>query len=425
MMNYAEVEHFLFNSFADFQKYGQSALIYDLSNIKKLCRALGNPQDRFKSIHVAGTNGKGSTSHMLASVLQEAGYKVGLYTSPHLKRYTERIKINGIEVDQAYIADFVNEHYEVLNADKYSFFEITTAMSFDFFMQQKVDIAVIEVGLGGRLDATNIIYPELSIITNISFDHMAILGDTLEKIAHEKAGIIKRDVPVVVSEYTEESHNVFCYRAIEVDTDIYFASKLYDITYTGNSYRCEDRMSKQCFEVLLGLRGNYQEKNLGGVLCAVKLLKEMGWKIAPEHLMEGLLYVKKNTGFKGRWQILNEKPLVVCDTAHNEAGIKELMLQCKSLNKTLHFLMNFTKEKELSKVLELLLPEANLYFCDVPNPRMRSASEIRRSIIFLGLSSEIYDDVNQAIAHLKETVSPNDAIIVFGSNFLVAEIENL
>jgi dihydrofolate synthase / folylpolyglutamate synthase len=424
-MNYTEAENFLFNSFADFQKYGQSALIYDLSNINRLCKALDNPQSRFRSIHVAGTNGKGSTSHMLASILQEAGYKVGLYTSPHLKKYTERIKINGEDVGEAYVTDFVSENYEVLSSGKYSFFEITTAMAFDYFAKEKVDIAVIEVGLGGRLDATNIIIPELAIITNISFDHVAILGDTLEKIAYEKAGIIKKDVPVVVSEYTEESHNVFCYKAIELDTDIYFASKLFDIKATGTSYICTDRMSKQSFEVFLGLKGNYQEKNLGGVLCTVKILNELGWKIKPKHLLDGLVKVKPNTKLKGRWQVLHEKPLIICDTAHNEAGIKALMLQCEALNRPLHFVMNFTKEKEIGKLISMLPADASLYFCDVNNPRMRTASEIQRSIIFLGLTSQIYTNVNEAIEQLKKTVPENEAIIIFGSNFLISEIDIL
>ncbi|HTF80259.1 MAG TPA: folylpolyglutamate synthase/dihydrofolate synthase family protein [Cytophagales bacterium] len=425
MMQYAEVESFLFNSFADFQKYGQSALIYDLSNIKKLCRALGNPQDGFKSIHVAGTNGKGSSSHMLASVLQESGYKVGLYTSPHLRRYTERIKVNGSEVEEAYVTDFVNEYIELLSSGKFSFFEITTAMAFHYFAKEKVDVAVIEVGLGGRLDATNIINPILCIITNISFDHVAILGDTIEKIANEKAGIIKKDVPIVVSEYTEESHNVFCYRAIEVDTDIYFASKLYDIKNQGATYLCIDKMSKLEFEVILGIRSTFQEKNLCGILCAVKILNQQGWNIKPDHLLEGLAKVRTNTNLKGRWQVLYEKPLVVCDTAHNEAGIKELMHQCQSLNKRLHFIMNFTKEKELSKLIGLLPQEASLHFCNVNNQRMRTASEIQRSIIFLGMPSQVHDNVNVAIATLRSTVPAEDAIIIFGSNFLIAEIENL
>jgi dihydrofolate synthase / folylpolyglutamate synthase len=425
-MTYKEVEEYLFNSFADFQKYGQSALIYDLSNIKKLCDALGNPQDSIKTIHVAGTNGKGSSSHMLASILQEAGYKTGLYTSPHLVSYTERIKINGNPVDEKAITEFVNQNLDTLNNGKFSFFEITTAMAFSFFAKEKVDVAVIEVGLGGRLDATNIIIPELSIITNISFDHVQILGNTIDAIAREKAGIIKANVPVIVSEFTEKTQKIFLEIANDLDSDIFFASKLFDIAPNEDqSYHCIDKISKTEFRVFLDLKGKYQQKNLAGVLTATKVLTDHGWKIKPDHILDGLLNIKKNTQLKGRWQVLNQKPLIICDTAHNEAGITELVSQSLELKKPLHLVLNFTKEKEASKILSLLPETAQLYFVDSQNPRMRTAAELHKSVIFLGINSKTFGNINEAIKSLKESVPEDEAIIIFGSNFIIAEIENL
>lgn len=424
-MNYQEVENFLFNSFADFQKYGQSALIYDLSNISHLCEALGNPQSSFKSIHIAGTNGKGSTSHMMASVLQEAGYKVGLYTSPHLKSYTERIKINGVEINKDFIVEFVSNNFDLLNSGKYSFFEITTVLSFVYFAKQNIDIAVVEVGLGGRLDATNIIVPVLSIITNIALDHTQILGNTINEIAKEKAGIIKHQVPVVINEYTEETHSVFSEKADAEDADIFFASKLFDLKIDENSIIVTDRLLKQSFEIILDLKGQYQLKNVLGVIQSVKVLNNLGFKIKPEYMLEGLSKVKINTNLKGRWQILQNKPLIVCDTAHNEAGLKELISQIVHLDKPTKFIVNFSKEKELSKLVELFPVDAQYFTCEVDNPRMRTAVEIRKAFASIGISAQIFQNVNQAIKEVSTNCREDAIVMILGSNFLIAEIENL
>lgn len=425
MMNYNEVEDFLFNSFADFQKYGQSALIYDLTNILHLCEQLGKPYLNFKSIHIAGTNGKGSSSHMLASILQEAGYKTGLYTSPHLKSYTERIKINGIDIPREYVTQFVNTHFSLLNSGKYSFFEITTALSFAYFSDNKVDVAVVEVGLGGRLDATNVLKPVVSLITNIGYDHVAILGNTLEQIASEKAGIIKADTPVVVSEFQPECFKVFAHKAHELDADISFASKLFDVEDSKGTIEVWDKLSQQKFEVILDLKGSYQLKNLPGVLQVVKILRENHFKISVNQVLEGLMNVKKNTHLKGRWQILNQKPFIVCDTAHNEAGLVEILSQIQSLQMPTTFLVSFTKEKELGKLIDLFPKHATYNTCTVNNARMRSALEVRKAFASVGIVMNMYEHVNAAIADFKNKASENELLVVLGSNFLIAEIDNL
>jgi dihydrofolate synthase/folylpolyglutamate synthase len=315
--DYQKTLTYLYQNLPIFQRVGSSAYKADLTNTLALCAVLGNPHKKFKSIHVAGTNGKGSTSHMLASVLQSAGYKTGLYTSPHLKDFTERIKINGQEITHSHVIDFVNRikpHIEVIQP---SFFEITVAMAFDYYASQQIDVAVIEVGLGGRLDSTNVITPVLSVITNISFDHKDILGDTLEKIASEKAGIIKDEVPVVISQWQPETSKVFIDKTLKHNATLTFASDEFEVTQSDSSFEVTKNGSLYISKLLLPLKGNYQTKNLAGVLKSVEILNQKGFNITAEQLREGLEKTVIQTGLKGRWQQLGTKPLIICDTGHN------------------------------------------------------------------------------------------------------------
>ncbi|MDZ7647465.1 MAG: Mur ligase family protein [Cytophagales bacterium] len=324
-MTYAETLAYLYHNLPMFQRVGASAYKKDLTNTLQLCEALGNPQKKFKSIHIAGTNGKGSTSHMLSAILQTAGYKTGLYTSPHLKEFTERIRVDGNEVSQEFVVDFVKRIKPSIESLKPSFFEITVAMAFDYFAKEQIDIAVIETGLGGRLDSTNVIHPILSIITNISWDHMDLLGDTLPKIAFEKAGIIKDGVPVVVSERQDEVAHVFADKANETKSKITFASDIYK--FKKNSHGLYDFAKPNKISMLIetDLMGDYQAKNIPGVLCAVDELRLGGLPILDEHLHHGLKKTTSLTGLKGRWQTIETNPLIICDTGHNESGIKEIL----------------------------------------------------------------------------------------------------
>ncbi|MBI1767976.1 MAG: bifunctional folylpolyglutamate synthase/dihydrofolate synthase [Bacteroidetes bacterium] len=428
--SYQEVIDYLYSSLPVFQRVGASAYKGDLSNTLALCEALGNPHQKFKSIHVAGTNGKGSSSHMLAAVLQSAGYKTGLYTSPHLKEFTERIKINGEEVSKEFVVDFVNRMKSVLERVQPSFFEATVAMAFDYFVQQKVEIAVVEVGLGGRLDSTNVITPEVSLITNISWDHMDLLGDTLQKIASEKAGIIKPNVPVVISERQKEVEDVFVKKSLETKSPITFALDEYKIKALGNGHF---RLLNSPFgtigeeaEYQLELRGDYQEKNLAGVLAVIGVLKKKGLSISQKNISTGLQKTIQLTGLKGRWQKLNDKPLIICDTGHNEAGIKEVLDQITHREfKKLHIVWGTVKDKEVSKVLSLLPQSANYYFCQAKIPRAMLANELKEKANVFGLTGEVIEDVNEALATAKKNASIDDMIFIGGSTFVVAEIDNL
>ncbi len=426
-MNYQQAIDYLYASLPVFQRVGASAYKQDLTNTLALCKTLGNPQSKFKSIHIAGTNGKGSSSHMLAAVLQSAGYKTGLYTSPHLKEFTERIKINGAEVDKEFVADFVNRMKSVLEQVQPSFFEATVAMAFDYFVQQKVDVAVIEVGLGGRLDSTNVITPEVSLITNISWDHMDLLGDTLQKIAGEKAGIIKPSVPAVISERQQEVEDVFVRKSLETKSTIYFASDGYGIKTLGDGrFQVLNKANGKENEYQLELTGDYQEKNLAGVLAVIDELRKKGFQISEQAISNGLKKTIQLTGLKGRWQKLNDRPLMICDTAHNEAGVKEVMLQIgkQKFNK-LHVVWGIVKDKDPGKVMSLLPKEASYYFCQAKIPRAMPVSELAEKAKSFGLTGETIEDVNQAIAVAKKNASPEDMIFIGGSTFVVAEIENL
>ena len=406
-MNYQETLSWMFNQLPMFQTQGKTALNNKLNRTIAFASVLGNPEKKFKTLHIAGTNGKGSSSSMLASILQEAGYKVGLYTSPHLKDFRERIKINGVEIPEERVVSFIAAHKDFLATYHLSFFEMTVGLAFDYFAEEKVDIGVIEVGLGGRFDSTNIITPEVSLITNISKDHTDILGNTLPEIAFEKAGIIKKNTPVVISEYQEETAPVFIKRAKEENAPIVFANEL-----TTN--------------LTTDLQGIYQQKNIKGVIAVTDFLKHQGWDISDENLKNGLLNVVKNTHLKGRWQTLSTHPTVVCDTGHNIGGLTYVMEQLKKQTYTqLHIVIGFVKEKDVKGVLELFPKEAHYYFCS-PNIKRGLAVEILKEIATAkGLKGEVYSSVQEAVSAAKAKAQPTDFIFIGGSTFVVSELADL
>ena len=424
--SYQRTLDYLYTNLPIFQRVGSAAYKKDITNTIRLCESLGNPHLRFKSIHIAGTNGKGSSSHMLASVLQSAGYKTGLYTSPHLKEFTERIKINGREIDKQYVVDFVNRIRPAIEEIHPSFFEITVAMAFDYFAQKKVDIAVIEVGLGGRLDSTNIITPIASLITNISFDHKDILGDTLEKIAFEKAGIIKQNVPVVISERQQEVEHVFLKKASDCNSKIYFAPDFYRVDESENCLDVSANDQVVFSELSLPLKGVYQAKNLGGVLKMIDVIRSTGISISQEQVVHGLRHTVDQTGLKGRWQKLDINPLIICDTGHNQAGIREVVRQIgRQKYDKLHMVWGMVKDKEPDEVLALLPKDAHYYFCQANIPRAFDAQTLKEKASSFGLMGEVIEDINDAIATAKRAAQSNDFIFIGGSTFVVAEIENL
>lgn len=424
--HYQQALDYLYANLPIFQRVGAVAYKKDLTNTIALCEVLGNPQNTFKTIHVAGTNGKGSTSHMLASVLQSSGYKTGLYTSPHLKDFTERIKIDGKPVIQEFVVEFVNKIRPHIERIKPSFFEITVAMAFDYFAQQKVDVAVIEVGLGGRLDSTNVITPVVSVITNISYDHKDLLGDTLEKIAQEKAGIIKPGVPVVVSERQVEVENVFLGKAIECGSKICFAQDYFTINESGNKLDIIKDKVQWINQLSLPLKGKYQLKNLAGVLKTVDILKESGFNISFRDIIHGLENCVDQTGLKGRWQKLGENPMIICDTGHNAAGVREVVEQLsRQKYVTLHMVWGMVKDKEVDEILKLLPVNAKYYFCQAKIPRALDALVLQEKARPFGLFGEVIPDVNTALRQAKQSATSNDFIFVGGSTFVVAEIENL
>ena len=402
-MTYQEAIDWMFKQLPMYQNIGKTAYKKDLTNTIKLSNHLHNPEKKFKSIHVGGTNGKGSTSHMIASVLQEAGYKVGLYTSPHLKSFTERIRINGAEISEQNVIGFLEKNKSFLEENQLSFFEMTVGMAFDYFAQEKVDVAVIEVGLGGRLDSTNIIIPEISVITNIGMDHVQILGDTLEKIAFEKAGIIKHTIPVVIGEKQIETQEVFKAKAQECNADIIFAS---------------DEVKEEYNTDLLG---SYQKHNTKTAVAA--LGKVEGFVIKPEHVINGLLNVKNNTGLRGRWEVLNEKPKVICDTAHNKEGLTYVLQQLEKENyDNLHVVMGVVSDKDLDEILPLFPKNATYYFSKPNIPRGLSVEILKNKSNKHGLLGNSYDSVLSAYDEAVRNSSPTDLVFVGGSTFTVAEV---
>ncbi|MFN3760992.1 MAG: bifunctional folylpolyglutamate synthase/dihydrofolate synthase [Algoriphagus aquaeductus] len=429
-MNYQETLDYLFNALPMFQRVGASAIKKDLSNTLALCSHLGNPERKFKSIHVAGTNGKGSTSHTLAAILQSAGFKTGLYTSPHLKSFTERIRINGQEITELAVVDFVEANKAFLDELKPSFFEMTVALAFWYFAKEEVDIAIIEVGMGGRLDSTNVITPELSVITNIGWDHMQFLGDTLPLIAGEKAGIIKPNIPVVVSQTQEETTSVFIQKAQENEAPIIFADQKFRLEKVAAT---EPGLAKytvskdgETYSLDYGLMGDYQIFNLPGILESVNQLRSKGWKISNEALEKGLKEVTLLTSLKGRWQILGEKPTVIADTGHNEPGIRAILSQLKSYSfDRLWMVLGMVQDKDISKILALLPKDARYVICQADLPRAMPAELLAEKAAEYSLKGEVISEVNQALQFARKNAGPNDLIFVGGSTFVVAEIDDL
>ena len=433
-MTYAETLDYLFNALPMFQRVGASAYKADLTNTLFLCSHLGNPEKRFKTVHIAGTNGKGSTSHALAAVFQAAGYKTGLYTSPHLKSFTERIRIDGKEITEEGVVEFVANNKAFLDQLQPSFFEMTVGMAFWYFAKEAVDIAVIEVGMGGRLDSTNVIHPELCVITTIGYDHTQFLGNTLPLIAGEKAGIIKQGVPVVISQTQKETEAVFSQQAAAMQATIVFADQLWEVAKIQVS---EDSSIQQLanfkvrssdgeFNLKFGLNGDYQRFNLPGILEAVKQLRDQGWNLPDQALKAGLENVTEQTGLKGRWQLLQLKPLIIADTGHNEAGILEVVNQLKNYSYSqLWMVIGMVNDKDISKVLDLLPKEATYIFCQASIPRAMDAYELERKGNEKGLIGQVISKVTDALEFARKNASPDDLIFIGGSTFVVAEIENL
>jgi dihydrofolate synthase / folylpolyglutamate synthase len=428
VVTYSETIDYLFTRLPMFSRIGPAALKKDLHNTLEICRILGNPQNKFRSIHVAGTNGKGSVSHMLAAVLQTAGYKTGLYTSPHLYDFRERIKVNGLKVPEEFVIAFTEKMKPHIETIEPSFFEITVAMAFEYFAEQKVDIAIIETGLGGRLDSTNVIRPILSVITNIGWDHMSILGSSLKEIASEKAGIIKPDTPVVIGEKQEESESVFKAKAHNENAEIYFAPerfRIVDYNFRNNelSIQVNDVYKNRKYSIKPDLVGIYQLKNIPAVINAVELLKEKGWKIPEQYIENGLNNTKQLTGLHGRWEKIAEKPLVILEAAHNVNGVREMMQHLKQLHyNRLHFIMGTVKDKDPSAMLALFPKVACYYFTEANIPRALNASILQSKAAECNLQGEVFSDVNTAINKAKAVADENDIIIVCGSIFLLAEV---
>ena len=399
-MDYKRSVEYLFQRLPMYQRSGIAAYKKDIGNIIKACKILNNPQKKIKTIHIAGTNGKGSTAHMLASILQEAGYKTGLYTSPHLKDFRERIKINGKTIDKKYIINFIKENQLEFEKINMSFFEFTVAMAFNYFTESKVDIAIIETGLGGRLDSTNIINPELSIITNIGLDHTNLLGNTIEKIAFEKAGIIKKNTPIIIGRKQDKTKEIFKSIAKEKNAKLYYNDNPKNIT--------------------TDVKGDYQNENIG---TAIKAIEVLNWNISNEQINKGINNIIKNTGLEGRWQKLSENPLTICDVGHNEDGIKNILRQIeKTKFNKLHFIFGSVNDKVLTNVFKLLPKKAKYYFCAAKIDRALQTNILKQRAEEFNLYGDEFSSVNQAYINAKENASKDDLIFIGGSTFIVAEV---
>ncbi len=429
-MTYEETIGYLYSQLPMYSRIGAAAYKEDLHNTIELCNAIGNPQNKIRCIHVAGTNGKGSTSNMLAAILQQAGYKTGLYTSPHIKDFRERIRINGEMVSKDFIVDFVKRTKEISEKIEPSFFELTVAMAFEFFAVEKVDIAVIETGLGGRLDSTNIISPLLSVITNIGLDHVQLLGNSLQQIAFEKAGIIKKNTPVVIGESQPDTKPVFLKKAAEENAAIYFATDIYVTEYietSGSLLLCNVKNSQTNIveKLKLDLTGLYQIKNVCTTLCAVGILKELGFNLPESDIHYALENVGSLTGLKGRWQVAATKPTMIFDVAHNSDGIKEVLKQLKINYPTsgYHFILGFVNDKDVSNVLSLFPPTATYYFTNAHIPRALPKEDLKKIAADYLLEAALFENVNDAIGTAIKNASEQDVIMVCGSFFIIAEIE--
>ncbi len=388
-----------------YQRQGATAYKVDLDNTILLANHLGNPHTQFKSVHVAGTNGKGSTSHMLASVLQEAGYKVGLYTSPHLKDFRERIRINGIPINEQYVVDFVGNNKSFFEEHKLSFFEMTVGLAFEYFANQKVDIAIIEVGLGGRLDSTNIITPEVSVITNIGLDHMQFLGETHSEIAFEKGGIIKKGIPVVIGEYHAETEEVFGTLSRKRNAPLHKAYEFDAIPMKSD------------------LQGAYQQHNIRTVQVVIAQLQQKGYGVGIQHIAKGLLHVAKNTGLQGRWQLLDENPTVICDTAHNKEGLSYVLPQLETIAYDhLHIVLGVVSDKDLERILPMFPTHATYYFCKPSGARGMDAMALQEVASGFDLKGDVYASVDEAFSTAKNKANPTDLIFIGGSTFVIAEV---
>ncbi len=404
-MNYTQTLNWMFNRLPMYQRQGKTAFKKDLTNILALSEVLGHPEKKFKSIHVGGTNGKGSTSHLLASVLQEAGYTVGLYTSPHLKDFTERIKINGKPIRKNCVINFIKRNKVFLEKQKLSFFEMTVGLAFEHFAKKKVDIAIIEVGLGGRLDSTNIIKPIASVITNIGLDHTQFLGETLQEIAFEKAGIIKKNTPVIIGEKQSELSQVFIEKAKQERAPLFFASELIQDTYKTD------------------LKGNYQNNNVKTALQTLLVIKKLGFDISEKVIKKGLLHVVKNTNLLGRWQVLQEQPKIICDTAHNKEGLTYVLKQLQEENfEQLHIVLGVVNDKNLETILPMFPKNAKYYFCKPNIPRGLDVLILEETAKKFQLKGESHKSVKQALSRAKKNAKKTDLIFVGGSTFVVAEV---
>lgn len=437
-MNYNETLQYLYTQLPMFTRDGASAFKKDLTNTLELCRRLDNPQHKFKSVHVGGTNGKGSTSHMLAAVLQTAGYKTGLYTSPHLKDFRERIRINGQMISEQTVIDFVEDHKADFDEIAPSFFEMTVALAFDVFAKEKVDIAIIEVGLGGRLDSTNVITPLLSVITNIGWDHMNMLGNTLPLIAGEKAGIIKQGITVVIGEKQPEVSEVFIEKASETNSKLRFASEEWNVSSPEDGKSESPKEKAGLLDIVvqrispgltdlrtygLDLTGTYQLKNVKTVLSAVDELREQGFIISDEHIQTALKQVKILTGLHGRWETLSHNPLTICDTGHNPDGIEEVMKNIESVNYNhLHMVIGMVNDKDTGKVLPMFPKDATYYFCKPDIPRGLDTEIMKTQAETYGLIGDAYASVKEALLSAQKNAGVDDLVFVGGSTFVVAEV---
>lgn len=422
MSTYQDTLDYLYAKLPMYNRIGAAAIKNNLDNTLAICEHLGNPEKKYPTIHIAGTNGKGSSSHMLASIFQAAGYKTGLYTSPHLYDFRERIKVNGQMCPESFVTEFTNKVKPIIETIEPSFFEITVGMAFEYFAQEQCDIAIIETGLGGRLDSTNVIQPILSLITNIGWDHMALLGNTLPAIATEKAGIIKKDTPIVISEVIDETKLVFENAASKQHAPLYFAEdflkfKSYTNHWTTAHFEY-DTVAVDC-----DLPGKYQYKNIRGVLQCIHLLKSMGWKLEEASIQKGFTQIKSSTGLMGRWECLQESPKLFLDVAHNEHGMHALLEQLATLEyQQLHIITGMVKDKDVDAVLGLLPRDARFYFSNAHIPRAMPAVEVAEKAKAIGINGSVFENVNEAIIAANKNAHPNDLIIVMGSIFLVAEV---
>jgi dihydrofolate synthase/folylpolyglutamate synthase len=425
--NYQQTIDYLYERLPIFSRIGKAALKPDLTNTLQLCAALGDPHTKFKSVHIAGTNGKGSTSHALAAILQDAGYKTGLYTSPHLLDFRERIRINGAEVSEEWVTAFVDRIKPTIEAINPSFFEVTVAMAFAYFAEEKVDIAIIETGLGGRLDSTNVITPLLSVITNISYDHKDLLGNTLPEIAAEKAGIIKPGVSVIIGEQHDETERIFFEHSVHKHSPLYYAQSLWGMVRTKTDgqyqyYKAIDNGRREMYDLKTDLLGNYQQHNLKTILTAAEVLSHYDFKLTTEKSIAALANVKKSTGLQGRWDWLQQRPAVICDVAHNPAGLREVLEQWKSVSADRkHVVIGFVKDKDINDALALFPKDAVYHFCNASIPRALPAAELAAIATTYGLTGDIHESVAEATKSAISAMRADDALLITGSFFIVGE----